>query len=66
MNKAAHMSRFEPGRHLGIWKKRGNLATRERMEPRQIKKSDQSSTLMLVNTLYKEEGRPIPSHAKFF
>jgi hypothetical protein len=22
---AAHMSRFEPGRHLGIWKKRGNL-----------------------------------------
>jgi hypothetical protein len=21
----AHMSGFEPGRHLGIWKKRGNL-----------------------------------------
>jgi hypothetical protein len=26
---------------------------------------DQSSTLMLGNMLYKEEGRPIPSHSKF-
>jgi hypothetical protein len=33
------------------------------MEPRQY--SDQGSTLMLANTLYKEEERPIPSHAKF-
>jgi hypothetical protein len=27
--------------------------------------SDQGSILMSTNTLYKEEGRPIPSHAKF-
>jgi hypothetical protein len=26
---------------------------------------DESSTLMSVNMLYKEEGRPIPSHSKF-
>jgi hypothetical protein len=34
-----------------------------KMEPRQY--SDQGSTLMLANTPYKEEGRPIRSHAKF-
>jgi hypothetical protein len=27
--------------------------------------SDQDSTLMEVDTIYKGEGRPIPSHAKF-
>ena len=37
---------------------------REReMEPRQD--PDQGSTLMAADTLYKGEGRPIPSHAKF-
>ena len=45
------------------WKKR-NLGGREReMEP--IQDSDQGSTLMAADTLYKGEGRPIPSHAKF-
>ena len=33
------------------------------MESRQY--SDQDSTLMSANMLYKEEGRPIPSQAKF-
>jgi hypothetical protein len=33
------------------------------MEPRQ--NSDQGSILMAMDTLYKGEGRPIPSHAKF-
>ena len=33
------------------------------MEP--IQDSDQGSTLMAADTLYKGEGRPIPSHAKF-
>ena len=36
---------------------------REIMESRQY--SDQDSTLMSANMLYKEEGRPIPSQAKF-
>jgi hypothetical protein len=26
------MSRFKPGRHLGIWKKRGNLGSMRKME----------------------------------
>ena len=60
----AHMSRFYPGRHLGIWKKEGNLGKREK-EWKQEKYSDQGSILMSANNLYKEEGRPIPSQAKF-
>jgi hypothetical protein len=45
------------------WNKR-NLGGREKeIEPRQD--SVQGSTLMVVDTLYKGEGRPIPSHAKF-
>jgi hypothetical protein len=42
----------------GLEEKRG-LETELRQD------SDQSSTLISANTLYKEEGRPIPSHAKF-
>ena len=48
------------------------LELKEKRESRRVKRemesrlySDQDSTLMLANMLYKEEGRPIPSHAKF-
>jgi hypothetical protein len=48
------------------------LKLKEKRESRRVKNemesrlnSDQDSTLMLANTLYKEEGRPIPNHAKF-
>ena len=41
----------------------GARQTRERCN--QDSHSDQGSILMSANTLYKEEGRPIPSHAKF-
>ena len=45
-------------------KEKESRQKRERdMEPRQD--SDQGSTLMAADTLYKGEGRPIPSHAKF-
>jgi hypothetical protein len=42
------MSGFEPGRHLGIWKKRGNLGGVRKMELRQD--PDQSSILLFGNT----------------
>jgi hypothetical protein len=66
---AALRSGFEPGMHLGTEKKkkkkkkRGSRRIKKEMESRL--NSDQDSTLMLANTLYKEEGRPIPNHAKF-
>ena len=46
------------------------LELKEKRESRQVKREMESrlysdSTLMLANTLYKEEGRPIPSQAKF-
>jgi hypothetical protein len=45
-------------------KEKESRQKREReMEPRQD--SDQGSTLMVADMLYKGEGRPIPSHAKF-
>jgi hypothetical protein len=48
---------------LELKEKRGSRRVKREMESRQY--SDQDSTLMSGNTLYKEEGRPIPSHAKF-
>jgi hypothetical protein len=48
---------------LELKKKRESRRVEREMEPRQD--SDQGSTLMVVNTLYKGEGRSIPSHAKF-
>jgi hypothetical protein len=42
------MSWFEPGIHLGIWKKRGNLGGARKMELRQD--PDQSSILIFGNT----------------
>jgi hypothetical protein len=56
------MSNFKPRRHLET-EREGNYATRERWN--QDNMSDQGSTLMLATTLNKEEGKPIPSHAKF-
>jgi hypothetical protein len=48
------------------------LELKEKRESRRVKRemesrlySDQDSTLMSANRLYKEEGRAIPSHAKF-
>jgi hypothetical protein len=48
------------------------LELKEKRKSRWVKRemesslySDQNSTLMSANMLYKEEGRPIPSHAKF-
>jgi hypothetical protein len=48
------MSGFEPGRHLGIWKKRGNLGGTRKMELRQD--PDQSSILIFGTRGYKEGG----------
>ena len=48
---------------LELKEKRESRRVEREMEPRQY--SDQGSALMSANTLYKEEGRPIPSHAKF-
>lgn len=48
---------------LELKEKRESRQVEREMEPGQY--SDQGSTLMSENTLYKEEGRPIPSHAKF-
>jgi hypothetical protein len=48
---------------LELKEKRESRRVKEEMESRLY--SDQDSTLMLVNRLYKGEGRPIPSHAKF-
>ena len=50
---------------LETWKRRGGTRQLERERRNQDKLSDQGSILMSANTLYKEEGRPIPSHAKF-
>lgn len=58
----AHMSGFEPGRHLGIWKKRGNLGN-ERKNGAKSRHSDQSSILMSGNTPYEEGGGAfLPNH----
>jgi hypothetical protein len=58
---AAHMSEFEPGRHLRIWKKRGNLGN-ERKDGGKSRPSDQSSILISGNTPHKE-GVPIPAES---
>ena len=48
---------------LELKEKRESRRVKREMESRQY--SDQDSTLMSATTLYKEEGRPIPSNAKF-
>jgi hypothetical protein len=48
---------------LELKEKRESRCVEREMEPRQY--SDQGSTLMPLNTLYKGKGRPIPGHAKF-
>jgi hypothetical protein len=49
---------------LETWKRRGARQLKIRTEPRQG--SAQGSILMSANMLYKEEGRPISRHVKFF
>ena len=48
---------------LELKEKRESRWVEKEMDPRQY--FDQGLTLMSANTLYKEEGRPIPSQAKF-
>jgi hypothetical protein len=56
------MSNYK-GYILELKEKRESMRVKREMESRLY--SDQDSTLMLANMLYKEEGRLIPSHAKF-
>jgi hypothetical protein len=48
------MSGFEPGRHLGIWK-RGKLGDKRKMEPRQLVWSRYK--FLVADTLYKRGGK---------
>jgi hypothetical protein len=48
---------------LELKEKRESWWVKREMESRLY--SDQDSTLMSANSLYKEEGRPIPGHAEF-
>ena len=48
---------------LELKEKRESRQVEREMDPRQY--SDQGSSLMVADTLYKGEGRPIPSQAKF-
>jgi hypothetical protein len=49
------MSGFQPGRHLGIWKKRRNLGG-TRKDGAKSRDSDQSSILIFGTQGYKEGG----------
>ena len=49
---------------LETWKRRGARLRKIRMEPRQG--SAQGLILKSANTLYKEEGRPVPGQASSF
>jgi hypothetical protein len=52
---AAHMSGFEPGRHLGIWKKRGSLG--------KLRNNGTKVQIFNLTLFIKEGGKSIPANS---